>query len=464
MTAKRSIHEKISGSDFTAIADMEKIELDADGKTGRVPITISTDKYNSSSVTISAKQSYIEVALEDLGKIQKAVTATTVGTVADGCALGAVEIKGSNLMKISGPVSIVSQIDKVVATIDVEGMSTDVTYSAVPVFYDADGNTIDTTKLTLNMSTVSVSAQILNTKDVALEFQTMGEPAEGYVFMGVDYSPKTVRIKGEAATLNPINKIMIPAEVLDLTGISEDLVTIVDISAYLPAGTSLVLNSDAKVEVTVTMEPLVTKIYDVPLGNFTIENLRSGYKAEIVVEEMLDDYSEIYNDEIYKEDTIAVAVIGAESHMEELKARDIKGTIDASGIGRGEHELEVSILVDEELYTVAEPVNVTVKVTGTPTSSTGSSGTGNGTGTGTGTGSGTGTGTGGETGTDTGTGTDSVTDTGTDSGTGTGTDSGTGTGNDSGTGTGNDSGTGTGTGADSGAENGTDSDSADSSG
>lgn len=441
VTAKRSIHEKLSGSDFTAIADMERIELDEDGKTGRVPITISTDKYNSNSVTISAKQSYIEVALEDLGKTQKAVAATTVGTVADGCALGAVEIKGSNLMKISGPVSIVSQIDKVVATIDVEGMSTDVTYSAVPVFYDAEGNTIDTTKLTLNMSTVSVSAQILNTKDVTLEFQTMGEPAEGYVFMKMDYSPKTVRIKGEAAVLNPINKITIPAEVLDLTGITENLVTTVDISAYLPAGTSLVLNSDAKVEVTVALEPLVTEIYEVPLSNFTIENLRNGYKTEIVKEEPADSDYDIFDGDIDTEDTISVAVTGAESHMNLLKASDIKGTIDMTGIGRGEHEVEVSFLLDEELYTITVPINVTIKVTGTPTSNSGGSGTGTGSGAGNGssgagtdsssTGTGSSAGTGSNTGTETGAGTDS----GTDSNTGSGTDSNTGTGAETGTGT-----------------------------
>lgn len=437
VTAKRSIHERMSGYDFTAIADMERIELEADGTTGRVPITISTDKYSSNSVTISAKQSYIEVTLEDLGKTQKAVTAATVGTVADGCALGVVEIVGSNLIKISGPVSIVNQIDKVIATIDVEGMSTDLTYSAVPVFYDADGNVIDTTKLTLNMSTVSVSAQILNTKDVALEFQTTGEPEEGYVMMGVDYSPKTVRIKGEAATLNPINKITIPAEVLDLTGVSENLVTTVDISAYLPTGTSLVLNSDAKVDVEVIMEPLVTKTYDVPVSNFTIENLRNGYKAEFVIDDEYPAFDDDYEDGVYREKTIEVSVVGAESDMEELKVQDITGTIDMTGIGRGEHEVEIDIQFADERYAAAEPVSITVKVTGTPVSNTANSGTGNGTETGTGTGSDTGSGTGTEAGT--GTGTDTDNDAGSGTGTGTGTGNETGTGTDSGTGDGADS-------------------------
>ena len=114
----------------------------------------------------------------------------------DGCALGTVQIVGSNLLKVSGPASIVSQIDTAVATINVEGMSTDVTDSVVPVLYDADGNVIDTTKLTLSLSTVNISAQILNTKDVPLEFEAKGEPADGYVLTGVESSLDNVRIKG----------------------------------------------------------------------------------------------------------------------------------------------------------------------------------------------------------------------------------------------------------------------------
>ena len=192
-----------------------------------------------------------------------------------------VQIVGSNLLKVSGPASIVSQIDTAVATINVEGMSTDVTDSVVPVLYDADGNVIDTTKLTLSLSTVNISAQILNTKDVPLEFEAKGEPADGYVLTGVESSLDNVRIKGEAATLNTVSKITIPQEVLDISGITEDLTTTVDISSYLPSQTALVLNSDAKVEVTAKVEPVVKATYEVPVANFTIQNVRDGLQCKL---------------------------------------------------------------------------------------------------------------------------------------------------------------------------------------
>ena len=69
-----------------------------------------------------------------------------------------------------------------------------------PVFYDAQGEVVDTTKLTLSVSTVNISAQILNTKDVELEFLTTGTPADGYTRQGIlPTAPQKVRIKGEAA-------------------------------------------------------------------------------------------------------------------------------------------------------------------------------------------------------------------------------------------------------------------------
>lgn len=342
VSAARSVHDELSGSDFSATADMEDIEYDEESGIYRVPVTITPNRY-SNKVTIVSKSLYLEVTLEDLGTCQIAIEATTKGNVADGCALGNVEIVGSNVLKISGPYSIVSQIDRAEATINVEGMSTDVTDTVVPVLYDADGNAIDTTKLKMSLSTVTISAQILNTKDVALEFQVMGEVAENYLLMGVEYSLDTVRIKGEAATLNTVNKITIPEEVLDITGITANLVTTVDISSYLPSGTSLVLNSDAKVEVTVKVEPIVTKNFSIPVGNLSIENLQSGYTARI------------------DSDTVTLVVSGAESEVGAIDVNSLKGTIDASGLGVGEHYLTPEFALDgDKCWTDGVTVAVTI--------------------------------------------------------------------------------------------------------
>ena len=347
-SAKRSILEKLSNTDFTAVADMEKIEyVEGDGVC-RVPITITCSKYNSNTVTTSSKQQYLDVTVEDLGNVQKKITASTEGTVMDGCALGDVSIVTSNLLKISGPSSVTSQISTVVATINVDGMSSDVTDTVVPVLYDADGNEIDASKLKMNLNTVTITAQILNTKDVDLSFQTKGNVASGYTLKGITYSPKKVRIKGETDVLNKVTKITIPEDVLDMSGATEDVETTVDITSYLPDGTSLVLAADAKVEVKVKIEPITTKIFEVDASAFTLENIPDETKAKIT------------------EDTIEIEITGAESDIEKLAADDITGMVNLQGYGIGEHKIDAEIDVDKELYQI-KTVRISVKITGTDT-------------------------------------------------------------------------------------------------
>ncbi len=344
VTAKRTYQEKLTNADFTAVADMERIQYVDDSGIYRVPVTVSCSKFSSNQVTISSKQLYIEVAMEDRGSIQKRITATTVGNVADGCAVGEVAIVTTNLLKISGPSSVTSRIDTVEAAINVEGMSSDVTDTVVPVLYDVDRNVIDPSKLSMNLSTVTISAKILKTKDVGIEFHTMGVPSKGYTIKEIQYSPQTVRIKGETAALNKTNKVDVPAELLNVGGASEDIEREVDISSYLPNGVSLVLASDANISVTVKIERMVEKNFEVPISALTVENLLENQKVSFPI------------------DSMTVEIAGAESDMAKLFVEDIRGTIDVSGLGVGEHTAAVTLLLDENLYQATAAVTIPVNI------------------------------------------------------------------------------------------------------
>lgn len=333
--AKRSIHNNLSNANFTATADAQKIEFNEETGAYRVPVVVTCNR-NSSNITITSKELYLDLELEDSASKQFPIKSNTTGTVALGCALGDVEITDANVMKVSGPASVVNQIDTVVATIVVDGMSTDITDRVTPVFYDSEGNVIDTTKLTLSVSTVNISAKILNTKDVELEFLTTGTPAEGYLSGDITYSPKTVRIKGEAAVLNTINKIVIPEEVLDLTDTTSDIEKTVDISTYLPDGTALVINSDAKIDVKVTIEPVKTKTLQIPVTNLQVIGLDSDRKIQ------------------YEEDNITLTVSGRTSIIDTLDERTIAGSIDLTDLRPGAHNVLITFDLDSDLVSYAD--------------------------------------------------------------------------------------------------------------
>ena len=318
--AKRSVHNTLTNANFTATADAQKIEYDEKTGTYRVPVVVTCNR-NSSSINITK---------------QFPIKTNTTGTVASGCALGDVEITDANVMKVSGPASVVNQIDTVVATINVDGMSTDITDRVTPVFYDAQGEVVDTTKLTLSVSTVNISAQILNTKDVELEFLTTGTPADGYQAGNITYTPQKERIKGEAAILNTINKITIPEEVLDLTDASSDIEKTVDISTYLPSGTALVISSDSKIDVTVVVEAVKTKTLQIPVTNLQVIGLDSDEKVQ------------------YEEDNIALTVSGRSSVIDALDEKTISGSIDLTDLKLGAHNVLITFELDEDTVSYAD--------------------------------------------------------------------------------------------------------------
>ena len=354
VTAKRSILEKLDYSDFTAIADMSLMNVSDDGAEGSVPIAISANNYTS-SVKVSGLTKYLKVSLEDLQEKQFVITADTKGKVADGFTLGDVSVSNPNVIKVSGPASVVGQISKVVATIDVSGMSVDISDNVVPAFYDEDDKTVDTTKLTLSSNTVTVSAKILSTKEVPIHFNTSGTPADTYSVVEITSDPETVQIKGSSSVLNPISSLEIPEEVLNVEGANKDITTSIDISEYLPDGVSLTKNSQATVSVTIRIEPYTTQNYNIPVANISVNGLDDNYNLA------------------FGQTTVNAAVSGMSSDLSSLNANSIKGSIDVSSLGEGTHTVDVTLTLDADKFvqqTTTTDVTITRKPDGTTSTTT----------------------------------------------------------------------------------------------
>ena len=346
VTAKRSILEKLDYSDFTAIADMSLMNVSDDGAEGSVPIAISANNYTS-SVKVSGLTKYLKVSLEDLQEKQFVITADTKGKVADGFTLGDVSVSNPNVIKVSGPASVVGQISKVVATIDVSGMSVDISDNVVPVFYDEDDKTVDTTKLKLSSNTVTVSAKILSTKEVPIHFNTSGTPADTYSVVEITSDPETVQIKGSSSVLNPISSLEIPEEVLNVDGANKDITTSIDISEYLPDGVSLTKNSQATVSVTIRIEPYTTQNYNIPVSNISVNGLDDNYNLA------------------FGQTTVNAPVSGMSSDLSSLNANSIKGSIDVSSLGEGTHTVDVTLTLDADKF-VQQATTTDVTITRKP--------------------------------------------------------------------------------------------------
>ena len=106
---------------------------------------------------MTERRKNLELAVEDLQSNQFKITAEATGTPAEGSAVGELKVS-PDVLTISGPASVVSQISKVQAVIDVSEKFSDVEDNVVPVVYDASGNTLDTSKLTFSQDTVQIKS------------------------------------------------------------------------------------------------------------------------------------------------------------------------------------------------------------------------------------------------------------------------------------------------------------------
>lgn len=330
VSAKRSILSKIADSDFTAVADMSNLVMNEDGTMGTVEIKISCGRYESD--LNYNKQKYLKVALEDLMEKQFVISASTTGKVAEGYALGDVTISGSNILKVSGPASIVGQIKSAVAIINVDDVSTNVSDNVFPTLLDDAGNVIDTTKLSLSTSTVAINAAVLSTKYLSFTFDTVGTPEAGYEVVSVVGTPNSVRVKGTSSVLNGLTTIAVPADVFNVEGLKETFETTIDISEYLPENISLVSNKDGIISVVVTIEPYEEKELTIATDLIDVVGLAEGLQLE------------------YDNITVDVTVGAVTSILDTLDSHNVLLALDASELTAGKHLVQLSLADEAASY------------------------------------------------------------------------------------------------------------------
>lgn len=335
VTAQRSVLERLSSSDFTATADMNYLEDDE-----RIPVDITVNRY-ASSVRISAQRLYLKVEVGDEMDARFSIRGETTGDPADGFAVDEVSVV-PNVISVRGPAEYVSKIESVRAYCDVTGRNMDTSETVVPVFYDADGKEVDTTRLQVSVDTVDVYVEIVSVKEVPIVVETSGSLADGLELTGITTDPATVMIKGESSELNRVTNITIPASVISLSDITQDLTTTVDITSYLPDGVTLLDSQDAQVSVKVGVAGETTQEFDVPVDNISVRNLERGYTTS------------------FSASTVKVSITALQSELSGLSANSITGYVDVSGLVPGTYNLPITMNLDEDYRVGQATIQITI--------------------------------------------------------------------------------------------------------
>lgn len=270
--AERSVLERIKTTDIKATADLRELQKEF------VPVRVKIEGFEGAYQEASANPRNIQIETETTGTKTFPVTPVATGKLQSGYIIGELVAEPKSI-DISGPMSVVGRINKVVAQIDVAEISEDTTLKAELIYYDSADNIIDKTLLTSNVDKngLDVSVHVQDTKQVELFFDTNGiKTAEGYVFAGLEVEPKFITVAGTKEQLDSMKYIEVGSGALKQENLSKSKEVIVDITEHLPKEVSLV-DADAKsVVVNIMVERAGTKSIRIPVRSVKINNAPSN--------------------------------------------------------------------------------------------------------------------------------------------------------------------------------------------
>lgn len=345
--APRSIISSLNASNIVATADVSELSsLDT------ISIKLSTNLYTSDVERIKGSIDTVKLNIEDKLTKTLALKTTLLGSVESGYLVGEVTTE-QNLVRISGPDSIVSQITKATVEVDVSGFTSDIGTNAEIRLYDADDNLIQDSRVTQNIKSVGVKINIYETAEVPVHFSFTGTPAAGYRTYGeIESSIGAVTLAGKSSVLRNVSSIEIPAEVIDISDQSEDYVTEIDIRDYLPENTYLADSGQAVITVTVHIQQEVSRRLEISGEKVRVTNIPEGYRATI---------SELG-------ESFTIEVIGLSDDVSSLRAGDIEGVVDIAAWMaeeemtepvEGYYQVEVDFGLSDNVR-MTEPVMVTM--------------------------------------------------------------------------------------------------------
>lgn len=333
----RSIVNDLKASDILVQADLTQI-VSLQSEPVMVPLSVSCPRYPELQIeSFTVTPDCIALEVEPLVNETFVLTPSSGETSpAKGFEVGTMTVLPEQL-NISGPESLIAKIDKVVAVVNVKGQVSggefkgriEVIDKNQEAFTDAQMKYL-TLSGTDENGAVRVDVELWKLQtDIKIVVGTSGTPASGYEVEKVTTTPELITVVGTDEALLALkesgNCIEVPAEEVDVSDMSADVTTKIDISKYLPENIRLAKDVSSSVIVTVTILPDGSKLFEVPVVNIEQQNLKENLVA------------------VFGTAQLEVRMKGEERNLRQLKGEDIVGYVDLSELSEGIHCVPVQI-------------------------------------------------------------------------------------------------------------------------
>ena len=358
ITTNKKIRDKIKVSDITATADLQQA-VSLDTNPVMVPITVTCSVPGVTPNDIKVTPQNLSVNLDEK-ETQEFVVNVSRGDTKPGKDYEAGSLTANpEKVRITGPKSLVNKIDKVNATISLDGNTQDFTQDVNLTIIDKNQEALSDSEMNSlrieNNAKVSVTARLWKIRQgVGISAGYVGSPASGYQVGTVTTVPDTISVAGSTEGLETLtqndNTITIPADSIDISGESRDVERKISLKDLLPDNVKLTSDSSEDVWVTVSILPEGSREFTLSTKDIEVKNKPDDLQVT------------------FETAQIEIRINSDTEDLDDLNTEtDIKASIDLKGKEEGNYKVPVTLSLPDGYETVENVSTEVVISSGTGT-------------------------------------------------------------------------------------------------
>lgn len=290
---------------------------------GNIPSNAITVQSSSTSVIMLKVERKIkknvDVVLNYLGSVPEGFIADKENPLMD-----------FETIEVSGPESVVSQIENAVIEVDLENQAETLIGQFAYTLCDKDMEPVDVPLVTTNVESVNLTVKIQRVKEILLKVKVVEGGGATMKTSSITVEPRTIRVSGSDTLLEQLEELELGT--INLAELLED--TVLTFPVVLPEG----VNNETgitEVKVDVQFPELVTRTFNVT--EIHAENVPEGMEVDMITQ------------------ALEVKIRGPKALVRAMKETDLTVTVDFSQAELGTATFKAEIILGEK-YTEAGAV------------------------------------------------------------------------------------------------------------
>lgn len=321
LEGNRSHLNKLNSSNITLVADLSKISNTGEQELfydviypGDIPSNAITELSKEPETiklnVVARSQKNVDIQVSYTGQVPEGFTADKKGV-----------ILSQETVTVTGPKSVIDQIDHARIDVDLNGRSDIISESYTYTLCNKDGEPVDVALVETSVSEVDLTLNILCLRDVQLYVDVIYGGGADSQTAKVVVDPLTIQVSGSENMLNDLGQ-QLKLGTINLAEIEQD--SVITFPIELPEGVNNVTGV-TEASVSISFEALAT--VQLTINNFQSDNVAGGLVVEFLTK-FLD-----------------VKLRGPKEVVENLTKNDVYIRVDFSGAepGSGIYEAEIRL-------------------------------------------------------------------------------------------------------------------------